>query len=274
MDLKKAADRFKIAVVALNILLASLTLISLYTVASGAVKVKIPDEKDFAWAIDTENKELSFIANFTITNNGLYDITDLYIRAVATTEKGNLLIEYNQDDLTIPSGQTRTIDIVAVLPFERIDVEEWRELMLKDSVFYLDVDIKANYLWGLSTFIVDETLEYSWEAPVKRMDGKVDKYYIDLIKNMILENESVGTFVDMLKEKFGDNPIFDEIDWADISLRLELWPISDNARRIIASVSMDMFEDGRTATFELKVLVIEEVDRYDVTLEGFSFNYE
>lgn len=274
MDLKKAADRFKIAVVALNILLASLTLISLYTVASGAVKVDIPDEDDFAWAIDTENKELSFIANFTVTNNGLYDITNLDIHAVVTTEKGNLLIDYSQEDLTIPSGQTRTFDIVAVLPFERIDVEEWRGLMLSDSIFYLDVDIRANYLWGLSTFSVDETLEYPWEAPIKRIDGKVDKYYVDLIKNMILENESVGAFIDTLKEEFGDNPIFNEIEKENISLRLELWPISDNARRIIAKVSLDMFEDEHTITFELKVLVIEEIDRYDITLEGFSFNYE
>ena len=169
---KETVDRFRLVIIALNCLLASLSLINLYTIAAGAVAVDIPEETDFAWTIDTKNAEATFLGNFTVENRGLYDISNLDIHAIVRSERGNELVDYVQEDLIIPSGQKRTFHIVAEMPFENIDMDEWRELMVNDSVFYLDVDIRASYLWGLGTFVVDDVLEYPWKAPLKYMENQ------------------------------------------------------------------------------------------------------
>lgn len=273
MDKKHAVNRFKLVIIVLNCLLASLSLINLYTIASGAVQVDIPEETDFAWTIDTKYQEVNYLANFTVSNHGLYDITDLDIHAIVKTEKGTMLIDYTQNDLRIPAGHTRRFNIGAVLPFERIDTKEWRELMLNDSVFYLDVDIKANYLWGLSTFVVDDILEYEWQAPIKKIENSTEAYIVSLFKFMASEDASINGFMDMVVEKFGNNAMFGQIDWSDSTLRLESWPLGDNTSRMIVKVSLDLFGGRRTVTFELVMLLKMEDDGYDITLEEFSFNY-
>jgi len=187
LDNKVAVAKFRILVIALNCLLATLSLANLYTIAAGAVEVEIPEEQDFAWSIDTKYEEANFLANFTVKNNGLYDITDLDIHAIVSSEKGTMLVDYNQEDLTIPSGHVKKFNIFAVMPFERIDIDEWRNLMYNDSVFYLDVDITAYYLWGLGKFVVDDTLEYSWEAPLKKIGNSTEGYIIELIKFIFKE---------------------------------------------------------------------------------------
>lgn len=273
MDLKETVVRFRLVVIALNCLLASLSLINLYTIAAGAVSVDIPDENDFAWAIDTKSEEASFLGDFTVENSGLYDITDLDIHAIVRTEKGNMLVDYHQNDLTIPSGHVRRFNIDVVLPFDRIDMDEWKNLMINDSVFYLDVDIRANYLWGLGTFVVDDTLEYLWEAPVTKIENKTDEYFVELLKYIVLENADMSGFIDMVTEKVGDNALLSKFDWNDASLRLESWPLGDNTSRIIATLSLDVLAGRRCLTFEISILLKEENERYEINFEDFSFSY-
>ncbi|MCK5548268.1 MAG: hypothetical protein KAI64_04590 [Thermoplasmata archaeon] len=280
MNLKKGTARFKWAVVILNAIIIAVSLISLFTIALGAVKVDIPDEDEFALVLDTKYEEVNFITNFTITNHGLYDITNLDIHAVMLTETGNELICYDQADLDIPAGQTRMYNIVAVLPFDKIDIDEWRDLMYNNSVFYLDVDIRADYLWGLSTFIVDETLEYDWVAPLADMDGTIDSYYVGLLKNIISDNTSIETFVNMITEELRDyvdvgilEETIEVVDWGNTYLRLESWPVGADAWRIITTVNLDLSEELPSLTFELRILLKMEADGYDITLEGFSFTY-
>jgi hypothetical protein len=273
MDRKKAVDRFKIAVVVLNIVLASITLVSLYSIASGAVEVDIPDAKDFAWAIDTKSREVDFIANFTVTNHGLYDVDNLDIRAVVSTEKGNVLIDHEMNDLRIPSGQTSVFNIVAVLPFERIDIEEWMDLMVNDSVFLLDVDIEANYLWGLSTFTLDETLEYQWEAPLKKLNGTVDESYIDLLNLVVSDDASIESFLDAVIDRFGKDTLLDTYEWEYSSLRLEFWPLADDTKRVIVKMDVDLLDGLLEMTLELRILLFMEDSNYGVAFESFVISF-
>jgi hypothetical protein len=273
MRMKAAVVRFRLVVIALNCLLASISLINLYTIATGAVRVDIPDEEDFAWTIDTRLEEANFLANFTVTNSGLYDITDLNIHAIVKTEKGNLLVEYEQNDLSIPSRETKKFYISAVLPFERIDVEEWKSLMVNDSVFYLDVDIRANYLWGLGTFVVDDVLEYQWEAPLKNMEGKTDSEYVELLNFLISENASLKAFADALVQGWNENQFLSQLDWDDASLYLESLPLGDNTSRITARLTLELFEGRRTVSIELTFLMKKEVDNIDFSFEDFNFKY-
>lgn len=273
MNMKEAVVRFRFVVIALNCLLASMSLINLYTIATGAVQVDIPEEEDFAWTIDTKVEEASFLANFTVTNRGVYDISNLDIHAVVRTEKGNMLIEYSQNDLSIPSGETKKFNIVAVLPFERIDKEEWKNLMVNDSVFYLDVDIRANYLWGLGTFVVDDVLEYPWKAPLKQMEGKADSQYVDLLNFLISENASLKAFADTMVQNWDENPFLSQLDWDDASLYLESRPLGNNNSRITVKLSLELFGGKRSVTIELVILMKKEADKIDIILKDFSFKY-
>jgi hypothetical protein len=269
LDRKKAIDRFKIVVVVLNIILASITLVSLYSVASGAVKVNVPDANDLAWTIDTKEKEVNLLTNFTVTNNGLYDVDNLDIRALVRTEKGNMLIDHGMNDLRIPSGQTKEFNIIAVLPFERIDMEEWRDLMVNDSVFYMDLDIRANYLWGLSTFTLDETLAYEWEAPVKKYNGTIDEQYIDLLRLVVSDNASIDSFLNFVIDKFGRDTLLDTYDWEYSSLRLEFWPLGNDIKRVIAKMNVDLLDGALDLTLELRILLLMEDSNYGVAFESF-----
>jgi hypothetical protein len=273
MDKKESVAKFRLVVIVLNCLLASLSLINLYTIATGAVQVEIPEEEDFAWAIDTRYEEASFIANFTVTNQGIYDITNLNIHAVVTTEKGSMLVDYRQDDLTIPSGYTRKFNIVAVMPFSRVDLDEWKDLMVNDSVFYLDVDIRANYLWGLSTFVVDDILEYPWEAPIHKIENGTDEDVIELIKFFVAKDPSVAGFMDAVMQDVKNNPWVSTLDWDFVWLRIESWPLGDNTSRMVFSVNLDLLEGRHTITFELVMWMKMEDDYYEIRMEEFSFTY-
>lgn len=270
---KETVDRFRLVIIALNCLLASLSLINLYTIAAGAVVVDIPEETDFAWTIDTKYEEATFLGNFTVENRGLYDISNLDIHAIVRSERGNELVDYVQEDLIIPSGQKRTFYIVAEMPFEKIDMDEWRELMVNDSVFYLDVDIRASYLWGLGTFVVDDVLEYPWEAPLSQMENGTDEDIVELLRDMVLGDEDIGGFVEEISEDVATSPLLKKIDWDGASLRIESWPLGENTSRIITRLSLDVFGGKHSLTFEVSIIIKQEVEGYEITFEGFSFDY-
>ncbi len=273
LDLKETTIRFKLMVIALNCLLASLSLINLYTIAAGAVKVEIPEEEDFAWTIDTKIEEATFLANFTVKNHGLYDISNLDIHAIVRSEKGTMLVDYRQKDLSIPSGHEKKFNIIAVMPFDRIDMDEWRSLMFNDSVFYLDVYITANYLWGLGRFVVDDTLEYPWEAPIKNIGNNTGNFLVELIKYVVSENADLNSFIDMVTEEIGNNALLTRFVWDDASVRLESWPLGDNTSRMIVTVTLDVLDGRHSIILELILILKMEADGYDIKLEDFNIDY-
>jgi hypothetical protein len=270
---KETVVRFRLVVIALNCLLASLSLINLYTVASGAIEVDIPEETDFAWTVDTSTDEATFLADFTVVNNGIYDITDLDIHAIVTTESGTLLVDYTQNDLIIPAGEIKRFNIFAKMPFDRVDIDEWRNLMMNDSVFYLDVDITANYLWGLGEFVVDDTLAYDWEAPLGKMANNTDDTVLDLIRYIFTDDLDLDGFVDYVAQKVNENPILTAFDWNNAELRVESWPAGYNTSRITAILTMDILGGRRTLTFEASFILKWEDDDYEVKFEDFNFQY-
>jgi hypothetical protein len=261
-------------IIALNCLLASLSLINLYTVASGAIKVDIPEETDFAWTIDTSTEEASFFADFTVENRGVYDITDLDIHAKVLTESDSLLIDYWQEDLTIPSGEIRKFDIKAMMPFENIDFEEWKTLMVNDSVFYLDVDITANYLWGLGTFVVDDTLEYLWEAPLNNISKNTDENVVEFLKYIVSENADMNGIFEYVSEQITENPLVSMYNWDNAEVRIESYPQGDNTSKMFVILTLDVLGGRRTVFFELSFLLKMTGEEFEFTFKDFNFRYE
>jgi hypothetical protein len=177
---KQNLARLKTVVIVLNCVVAALALLNLISVGAGAIRVDIPTKEDFTWDVDLEQHMVVFTGNFSVTNKGLYDIKNVDISAVLRDEKGGRLITYENEGLTIEAGQSRTFDIVALMKMDDLNLTQIVKLLLKDSIFYLDVDIEATYMWGLSTFKVDETLAYPWEAPVRQL--------YDMIRGMSLKD--------------------------------------------------------------------------------------
>jgi hypothetical protein len=271
---KENVIRFRMVIIALNCLLASLSLINLYTVTSGAIKVDIPEESDFAWTIDTSTEEASFLADFTVENKGVYDISDLDIHAIVRTEAGSMLVDYRQNDLRIPGGEIKKFNILASMPFDRINIDEWKSLMVNDSVFYLDVDITANYLWGLGKFVVDDTLEYDWEAPFSKITNNTNEEVVELLKYVLLENSDLNGFVDYISTRIKSNPILTTFNWNNAELRIESWPQGDNTSKIIVILTMDILGGRRTITFETIFLLKMDGEEYDLEFEDFNFRYK
>lgn len=168
---RTVVERLRVVIIALNIFIAAFSLVNLSTLAFDAIRVDVPGEDDFSWVVDTRQEGTTFKSDFTVTNHGIYDIYDLDIEAVLLDGKGRTLIEYAQEDLLIKAGEVKTFTIAAFLPFEKFELEELLELLARDSVFYLDVDIHASFMWGFSEFSVDDTIEQPWEAPLKKYLG-------------------------------------------------------------------------------------------------------
>jgi hypothetical protein len=271
---KETVARFRMVIIALNCLLASLSLINLYTVASGAIKVDIPEENDFAWTIDTKTEEASFLADFTVENQGVYDINDLDIHATITTQEGTELIDYRQENLEIPSGQVKRFNIFAIMPFENVDMDELKSLMVNDSIFYLDVDITANYLWGLGKFVVDDTLKYDWEAPFNNLGNQTDDTIVQLISYIISKNSDLDGLVDFVSENIQNIPLMKTFDWNNADLRIESWPMGGNESKIIVLLTMDILGGRRTLTFELKFLLDMDGEENDLKFQTFNFRYK
>jgi hypothetical protein len=213
------------------------------------------------------------LANFTVRNHGVYDIYDLDIHAIVRTEKNTQLIDYRQEDLTIPSGHVRKFNIYAILPFEKIETDEWRTLMLNDSVFYLDVDISANYLWGLGRFVVDDTLEYIWEAPLGKIANNTDDHIVELFQYLVSENADLNGFMDKVIEDVGSSSFFDRFDWMEASLRLESWPQGNNVSKMIVRVTLDILNGRRTVMFELVMMLEQDGDEFEITKQNYRFDY-
>jgi hypothetical protein len=242
-------------------------------VASGAIKVDIPEETDFAWTIDTKTEEASFLADFTVENQGVYDITDLDIHAIITTEEGTMLIDYRKENLEIQSGHVQKFNIFAVMPFENLDFDELKSLMVNDSIFYLDVDITADYLWGLGKFVVDDTLEYVWEAPFENLGNMTDDTIVQLISYVISANSDLDGLVDYVSDNIQNIPLMKTFDWNNAEMRIESWPQGDNTSNIIVLLTLDILGGRRTLTFELKFQLKTENEENELKFQDFDFRY-
>lgn len=276
MNKKSLTMRYKILVLCLNFMLAAMSLANLFTVMAGAVEVEVPDEDDFTWIFDTEEERLTFIAGFKVKNHGLYDITNLDINALLKTESDNILVNYRQEDLTIPRGSSREYHIIAYMPFENINMSEWYHLMTHDSVFYLDVDIDALYLWGLSTFIMTEHLEYPWEAPFKEDDSNSEYHDIEryLHSDLSITDMIANYLMEKIVPSLADSLVLELMQYKDISIRLEGWPSEEeNTSLIFGNIEADILRGLRHVTIGFTMIIKKEADSFDIEIEDVEITY-
>jgi hypothetical protein len=170
LSLKKLTI-LKLAIVIINLLIAIISITSLYTVASGEFNVLLPEKDDISWEV--QDDQFVFTTNVTIQNGGLYPIEDLSIHIGLVEENSNYsLIDYNHIVELIPK-QTDSIEFLEI-PLD-LDFNEWLDagldtLIFEDSTLILSVNVEAYYTMKLVRFYADYTLDSPWSAPIKEYE--------------------------------------------------------------------------------------------------------
>lgn len=163
---KKYLIYVKVVAVSLSCMVATLTLFDLLTIVTHGIEFDVPDEDNFAWAIDPAEKRVLFLTNFTVKNHGAYDIDRIDINAHLGTDKGKFLLDFSMQELTVSRGSDKRFDIVIPVDLDDINIADWFPLLYQDTAFNLVLDIDADYMYRLVHVTVDETLSYNWTAPL------------------------------------------------------------------------------------------------------------
>ena len=177
----------KAAIIIINLIIAAISITSLYTVASGKFNVLLPEQGDISWEV--QDGKLVFTTNVTIQNGGVYSIEDLTIDVKVVENKSKYtLIEYDHLVSAIPS-QTDHIEYLEI-PLD-LDFDEWMEagldkLIFEDSTLTLSLNVQAFYTMRLVRFYADYILESPWSAPIR----DYDVYPSDIVPS--LDNDGIA----------------------------------------------------------------------------------
>jgi len=184
----------RIAAISLSIMLGTLTLCNLLTVMTHGIQLDIPDENEYSWAIDPVEMKFLFMSQFSVKNKGAYDIDDIDIRANIITDSGRELLRFQEENLAVSRGSTKSFDLLVEIGLDNIELENWLVLLYRDTTLNLMVDIDAEYMFGLIHMTVDEVLEYPWDAPLGHYTGQgeilpwmlalIDSYHVELDRNI------------------------------------------------------------------------------------------
>jgi hypothetical protein len=162
----KLVKRFGAIIMVVNIVVAFLSFTDMYLLATGAIKVEHPGSDDFDTSYDLRSMEFVFKSKFKVTNKGFYDVKDLDIESKLTTESGDVLIDYDHPDLTVPRWSSRTFEIEARMPVEKLLDLDLEDVLLNSVTLRLRIRIGADYVMGLVHFNLDQVRHYEWEAPL------------------------------------------------------------------------------------------------------------
>jgi hypothetical protein len=187
---RKLVKRFGAIIMVVNIAVAFFSFTDMYLLASGAIQVEYPDQGDFETSFDVLKMEFVFKSQYTVTNDGFYNVDDMDIRSKLWTEGGDLLISYDSTDLMVPRWSTRTFEIEARLPIENLLKVDMEEILFEDGSFELWVTIGADYVMGLVHFGLDQVQEFQWDAPLEDYEGILE----DMNLSAMIEDLLGGDF--------------------------------------------------------------------------------
>ena len=219
--------RFGTLMIVMNLTVAFFSLTDMYLLASGAVRVDYPDEGSFATSFDPANMSLVFRSEYTIINNGFYDINGLSIKADLYSQNGAQLINYRSEGLSVPRFSSRTFPIEARLPIERALEMNLRDLLFNGSTFVLKVHIDADYVMDLVHFHIRQVKSYPWEPPTSQFkDMFTNGSMVDMVLKLLGgKYGEVGKQVETaLVEAFMDPGKVATVSlnkWADLTIALE-----------------------------------------------------
>jgi hypothetical protein len=272
---KKQLIYIRIPALILSCFIAFLSLGNFLTVVTHSINIDIPEEHDVSWAIDPVNKELLFLTDFTINNQGAYDIDDIDISAKLVTENGKKLIDYNKDDLVVKRGSNKTFEIKIKTSFNDLNLIDLLEILYKNSVFKLFIDINACYMFGLIDVNVDEIIEHKWWAPLGNISQ--DDYIVKKLFNIIpkLDNKNRYEKIDINDFSFIDLICNQDLktDWNyDIFIDV-IDDIKHDLKTISFGINTPIDKIDGNINIGFKILFHRQNDNFDIKLKEVNIGY-
>ncbi len=248
---KEQLKYIRLTAIIFSCLVASLTLCNLFTVATHGVNFETPQTENVKIAYDPLNQDLLFLTNFKVKNHGAYGIDDIDINAKLFNDNNIELVDFSKNDLVVPRGSNKLVDLAVALDLDKISILEWISLIYKDTNFKLLVDIDAAYMFNLIDITVDEEILIPWTSPLKNIleNQTIINSLFTIIENAINESfiekpSEVSVIEDIIDNKHYKNTYFDRY-----SIEINFDHISNFTKKM--STSLEVFLPKIDSTLKL-----------------------
>jgi hypothetical protein len=247
----------KIRIVALisTILIASLSLGNLFTVASHGVDFETPEADNVKMAYDPLNNDLLFLTDFKVKNHGAYGIDDIDINAKLLHKNNVKLVDFTKNDVVVPRGNDKIVDIAVALDLDKLTVLDWLKLTYQDSGFKLRIDIDASYMFNLIDVTVDEEIYIPWTSPTKMVlenETIINSLFLiienSLNKTSIVKPEQVSSVKNFIETGYYKNTYFERY-----SLEIIIDHLSNFRKQISTTLEVFLPKINATLTLGFKV---------------------
>ncbi|MEW5759708.1 MAG: hypothetical protein AB1779_02960, partial [Candidatus Thermoplasmatota archaeon] len=168
---------FWVVVISANLFVIAFSLSNIYILALGSINVIVPKSaQDFAYRFDSHNETIWFSTNFTIINNGTYDIDKINFYLNLKTKELKSIFSYKTEELSVPKFTKRKFQIELPLSIRKFNESGFAHLITEDSYIYIYTFAEAYYCAGLVRFYTKNLYNYSWKAPLKDIEASlIDK---------------------------------------------------------------------------------------------------
>jgi hypothetical protein len=156
----------RFAALAMSILVATLSLGDLFTIATRGISITFPQPSDIHWSIDPLGKEILFTTSFTIHNHGAYHITHINTDVQLLNQYNHTLISYHTHDLASIRGSDATFDILIPLNLDNLSLFDWVSIMYTNASLRLAIHADAQYMFELLHFYVRDAVPVPWTSPL------------------------------------------------------------------------------------------------------------
>lgn len=259
---KKQLRKLRLVAIIFTGLIASLSLGNLFTVASHGVDFETPEADSVTIAYDPINNDLLFLTDFKVKNHGAYGIDDIDIKADLLNEKDVKLVDFAKNDVVVPRGNDKSVDIAVALDLDKISILDWLKLIYRDSSFKLLVDIDASYMFSLIDVTVDEEIVIPWTSPTRMImenETIINSLFL-IVENAVNESgivqpEQISSVKDFIKNGYYKNTYLKRY-----SLEIVIDHISNYTKEMSTSLSVFLPKIDSTVTlnFKIKLNVFEE----------------
>lgn len=228
----------RLSIVAVNLVIAAIIIMSILPLATGKLQVSIPEEGGGEPVMDGNRVTMSVPVD--ITNDGYFNIEDLTIR-FKVTDGAKVLTEQSSVPVDVIAGRTNHLNLSVTMDLDDISEQQLKDLVFNPATLGLEVSVDAGYSLGLVRASIATQQEMDWEPIVSNVNVYTDN----------LQWEANGTNVDVLVPYYFEASDFAQGKSASIAAQLS------NSTTALATSHQDLTISG-TNSGTLRFVVPQE----------------